>query len=679
MNMVAGITWGGVRWSTPGSSVAQISYYFATTNEFSSYDETWTTIEKNAYRAAIASWAAVANILPIEKSSAGSSTFIEHSVADSFFNSPPGYVVLGEHEVPANAPADGFYNYQGIGWDYSNPSGGLNVGGFGYLTLVHEIGHGLGLAHPHDNGGGSPIWPGVDNSSDAGDYSLNQDVNTVMSYVHGITTKPVNGGAGADNYGYIAGPMAYDIAAIQSLYGAKASHTGNDTYVLPGTNGLGTYWSCIWDTGGVDTIYYSGSQACTVNLIAATLDSSPTGGGGRSYVPSVYGGFTIANGVVIENATTGSGNDTVILGSSYVDNVVNAGAGNDTVYVAASRDHFIFGGSASNFYTGGNGVDTLIGVEDIVFTDGIHATPASLLPVQVPWTADEDFNFDFTSDLLLRESGGSNAIWTLQNGGIQSGSYLPNAGVNWKIAGTGDFNGDGNSDVLIREDSGPLAIWSMSGTTITSGGYLPNPGPTWNVAATADISGDGRADIVLRHDSGQLIYWTMNGTSITSGYYLPNTGPSWRVAAAADFDGDGKSELFLHEDGGANVIWKITNGGVAAGLYGPSTPAMKVVGTGDFNGDNKADVLLRADSGEMQMWFVDGPKFVTSAALPNAGPTWRATGIGDFNDDGRADIVLHEDGGNNAIWLMDGASIQAAIGLPNAGPSWIPYVDHIIV
>lgn len=344
MSMVSGIQWGGWHWVTPGSSTPQISYYFATAGQFSGYDTTWTTIEKNAYRAAIQSWANVANIAVFEISSASSATFIEHTVQGSFFNPPPGYIILGQHDVPDNpAPADGYFNYQGYGWDYANSSGGLNVGGFGYLTLVHEIGHGLGMAHPHDTGGGSTIWPGVSSSSDPGDFNLNQDVNTVMSYVHGLTSKPVSGAAGADNYGYVAGPMAFDIAAIQDLYGAKASHAGSDTYVLPGSNGLGTYWSCIWDTGGTDTISYSGSQSCTVNLIAATLDDSSTGGGGLSYVSGIYGGFTIANGVVIENVTTGSGNDTVFLNSSYVDNVINTGAGTDAVHVTGLNGSFIVG------------------------------------------------------------------------------------------------------------------------------------------------------------------------------------------------------------------------------------------------------------------------------------------------------------------------------------------------
>ena len=47
--------------------------------------------------------------------------------------------------------------------------------------------HGLGLAHPHDNGGGSLIFPGVtDAFGSYGDYNLNQEIYTIMSYNAGF-------------------------------------------------------------------------------------------------------------------------------------------------------------------------------------------------------------------------------------------------------------------------------------------------------------------------------------------------------------------------------------------------------------------------------------------------------------------------------------------------------------
>ena len=58
----------------------------------------------------------------------------------------------------------------------------------------------------------------------------------------------------------------------------------------------------IWDTGGTDSIVHTGTVSATINLTAATLDYSATGGGAISFVNGIYGGFTIANGVTVERA-----------------------------------------------------------------------------------------------------------------------------------------------------------------------------------------------------------------------------------------------------------------------------------------------------------------------------------------------------------------------------------------
>ena len=58
-----------------------------------------------------------------------------------------------------NALGVGVFNYGAEGW-----AEGLPRGGSTFLELLHQIGHGLGLAHPYDNGGGSAFLPGSDRS-----------------------------------------------------------------------------------------------------------------------------------------------------------------------------------------------------------------------------------------------------------------------------------------------------------------------------------------------------------------------------------------------------------------------------------------------------------------------------------------------------------------------------------
>jgi serralysin len=95
------------------------------------------------------------------------------------------------------------------------------------------------LAHPHDGGEeDGKLFPGVTRGqpSDTGDFGLNQGIWTTMGYNDGWNMVP----AVSEAYGYQGTPMAFDIAALQCIYGANMTHhTGDDTYLLPTTNGTG--------------------------------------------------------------------------------------------------------------------------------------------------------------------------------------------------------------------------------------------------------------------------------------------------------------------------------------------------------------------------------------------------------------------------------------------------------
>ena len=139
--------------------------------------------------------------------------------------------------------------------------GDFAPGTYGYHVLEHELGHILGLTHPHPDGSGTAnivgTFPG---GFEHGDFGLDQGVFTQMSYLAGFSEKDglsqaqgladpfINVSA---EYGAGETPMAVDIAALQELYGANTTTAiGNDTYVLPDTNGLGTGYVAIWDNGG---------------------------------------------------------------------------------------------------------------------------------------------------------------------------------------------------------------------------------------------------------------------------------------------------------------------------------------------------------------------------------------------------------------------------------------------
>jgi len=226
-------------------------------------------------------------------------------------------------------------------------------GGAGFTTLIHEFGHGLGLAHPHDNGGGSEIMQGVLDEFDSyGTYLMNQGVFTVMSYNDGWSLEP-GGPAVTATSGNEATPGPLDIALVQQKYGANATaNAGANSYVLSATAGS---YKAIWDTGGADTISFSGAAAATIDLRAATVHNEFGGGGFVSFVSGVQGGYTIARGVVIENGIGGSGADTIT--GNDVANVLSGNGGADTLSGGLGNDTLI-GGTGGDGLDGGAGNDT---------------------------------------------------------------------------------------------------------------------------------------------------------------------------------------------------------------------------------------------------------------------------------------------------------------------------------
>lgn len=231
-------------------------------------------------------------------------------------------------------------------------------GGYNYCTFIHELGHALGLTHPHDSGNDSDQFPGVENPDDYGNYNKNQGIYTMMSYNDGWHTAP-HKGSPSTHWGYQGGPMALDIAALQRMYGANTNYqTGNDTYTLRDTNQIGTFYSCIWDAGGTDLIQGTKNLVNIIDLRAATLAYDVGGGGYVSYAKGIHGGFTIAEGVLIENATGGGMNDKIT--GNNANNILKGLGGNDRLYGLAGRDR-LEGGSGNDMLDGGNGIDTLVG------------------------------------------------------------------------------------------------------------------------------------------------------------------------------------------------------------------------------------------------------------------------------------------------------------------------------
>lgn len=226
---------------------------------------------------------------------------------------------------------------------------------YGQNLALHEIGHAFTLKHPgdYDAGGASPEGPFLPADEDNSQY-------TVMSYNNhpGMEVKSES-------------LQLYDIAALQYRFGANmATRSGDTVYSdLMGRNML-----TVWDGGGTDTLDFSArSTPLTIDLRAGAFSSI-----------EAADDLAIAYDVVIENASGGSGTDTIrgneagnrLTGGGGND-TLDGGGGDDTLDGGEGQDVAVFSGTFAQYQvtrtgdlltlTGPDGKDTLSGVERLMF------------------------------------------------------------------------------------------------------------------------------------------------------------------------------------------------------------------------------------------------------------------------------------------------------------------------
>jgi len=249
--------------------------------------------------------------------------------------------------------------------DHSFDSNGFRggLGTHGFMSLIHETLHALGLKHPGDytDVDTYPFLP----------YGQDNTTNTVMTY-------NFTGNSAAT-------PMPFDIKALQHLYGAKSHNAGNTTYSFDTVYGYsdGSQYRgsattptklSIWDSGGTDTLNFSslafrtsgyrfdlkeGGMLTSQNAYNATSyrteDRRDTVK--KLYYTSTFG-TAIAYDAIIENAIGSSSNDKIY--GNTAKNVLRGAKGNDYLWSSAGND-YLYGNSGKDTLSGGSGNDYLDG------------------------------------------------------------------------------------------------------------------------------------------------------------------------------------------------------------------------------------------------------------------------------------------------------------------------------
>lgn len=297
----------------------------------------------------------------------------------------------------------------GIGELVIDNSGAYDEGSYGFQTILHELGHAMGLEHP---------WEG----SITLDSAIDDQWHTVMTYNNSLPY--------TDQLGTL------DVAAMLAQYGAAGAVAGWVVTLMAGVlNVTGTL-------GADDILGVAGSNRLNGGDGADSLC-------GRQSDDTLHGGAggDLLLGSVGRDLIFGQAGDDVLFGASAAadwDTATNrlyGGGGQDSL-TGGSADDQLFGGKGRDLLDGHGGGDTAHGGAG---ADSLYGGTAT------GFWGDQSLYGDSGKDLLA----GGNGSDQLYGGG---GDDILDGGAGWDSI----FGGDGD-DVMQGGGSGAVVDYFTGG------------------------------------------------------------------------------------------------------------------------------------------------------------------------------------------------------------------------
>lgn len=471
------------------------------------------------------------------------------------------------------------------------------IGGYVFDSFVHEYGHEFGLNHPglynYSGPGGVQI-----NYLNNATWIYDRQQYSVMSYFDGIDV-------GATTRWSAATPAVGDIEAVIRRFFSTVDEDGTRTYQTINLNtgddvyGFGStrygyeltetgprrdIGFVIHDTGGVDTVDFSGSTAGTILDLRAGNFSSVNGH--LNNVAIFDGHNADRTEYYVENGI-GSAHDDVLIGNDGA-NVLDGGAGGDRM-AGYGGDDVYYVDSADDVVReeAGGGTDTVIvtvaglDVGSIANVESIVYAPVSAPPPQdgdeppADEDADED---DEVPENVVRGDGRPN---TLEGGA--GGDTIYGRGGDDVIVGGRDTlaSRDVNNTIDVEDlddqtesDDGDDRLYGGDGDDIIEGG------------AGDDLLDGGAGDDLLRGQDGVDVFMGGEGSD------------------TVDFRQESPFQLLV------NLETNVASGGTASGdtfhdienLIGSDDRIDRFIGTGaanHFQGQGGGDYFSGRDGDDI--------------------------------------------------------------------------------